>query len=234
MKNAIGFDYQAYKNYMKFITECKNKHYDERLVLHLHHIIPKHLCVDAIYLNSKKNKIYISVEDHVQAHLLLAKLYQENTYEHISNLRSARILNKKSIRDKEVLKEIAQTYCGKNNPFYGKKHKPESRKKMGDGGVRKGKTYEEIYGKEKAEIEKKKRAKKTRTDQQYRLAAKKASDTIKKNGSVVGGKNPWAQPYIINGIKFETRRSAEKHFNMAFVTIQKRFNVIKLERGNRK
>jgi hypothetical protein len=235
MKKADGFDYEEYKIYMNFINECKNKQYDETLVLHAHHIIPKHLCADNDILHSKENIVKISVDDHVKAHLLIANLYPEDTYEHISNLRSARFLNKKSIKEKDVLKKITDSYIGEKNPFYGKTHTEETRKKLSTSniGIRKGKNYEEIYGVEKANLEKQKRAKKTRTAEEYRLSGKKALDTRKRRGlSSEGKNNPYAQPYLVNGVLFYTRKEVETHFGMAMVTIKKRFNVIKLKREN--
>ena len=231
MQNADGFNYEQYKKYINFINECRNKKYDDDVVLHTHHIIPRHICAEIDILNSNDNKIKLSVEDHVQAHLLFANLYPEETYEHISNLRSARILNSKSIRDVQTLNRIKKTYSGKNNPFYGKTHSLEVRKKIGIRNKnRTGKTYEEIYGEEKALLEKNKRAKKTRTTEQYKIAAKKAVNTVKERGSLAGKNNPYAQPYMIDGKFFSTRKEAEKYFDMAFVTIQKRYNVIKLKR----
>ena len=232
MKHADNFDYDEYKVYMEFINECRNKKYDENLVLHRHHVIPKHLCADSEILKSEKNIVKISVEDHVRAHLLLANLYPEDTYEHVSNLRSARFLNKKSIKDKDVLKKITESYIGEKNPFYGKTHSEETRKKLNTSFVRKGKSYADIYGAERAELEKQKRAKKTRTDEEYKLAAKKCSETSKKNGSHVGKNNPFAQPYLIDGILFNTRKEVEIHFGLCMATIKKRFNVTKLDRGN--
>ena len=151
MKKADAFDYKEYKIYMNFINECKNKQYDENLVLHTHHIIPKHLCTDRSIVNSKKNLIKISVENHVQAHLLLANLYPDDTYEHISNLRSARILNKNSIREKDILKKITDSYRGEKNPLYGKTHTEKTRKKLNTSFLRKGKNYSDIYELERAE-----------------------------------------------------------------------------------
>lgn len=48
-----------------------------------------------------------------------------------------------------ISKSIKGKYNGENNPFYGKKHTEEAKKKIRN--RRLGKTYEEIFGKEKAE-----------------------------------------------------------------------------------
>jgi hypothetical protein len=229
MTRAKQFDIDKYYEYKNFLNECANKKYQDNLVLHKHHIIPRHLCVNEDLLNSRDNIIKLSVEDHVTAHLMLAEMYDAGTYENISNLRAARIISHKSIRDKEVLEKISNSYRGKNNPFYGKRHSPETmeiikaaRRK------RKNLTYEEIYGESHAAIEKQKRAKKTRTDAEYKEAAKKAAETAKRNKSHVGSKNAWAQPLLIDDKYFGSRKEAEKFYKKAFETIQRHHTVIRI------
>ena len=47
--------------------------------------------------NEDINLVKLSVEDHINAHILLSECFDENTYERISNLRSARFIAKNSI-----------------------------------------------------------------------------------------------------------------------------------------
>jgi hypothetical protein len=234
MNNADFFDLDKYIKYLNFIKECRNKKYDSELVLHNHHIIPRHICADSELLNSSKNLVKLSVEDHVKAHLLFAEMYDDDTYEHISNLRSSRILGGKSIRDVETLDAISKSYTGTKNPFYGKKHTEETRKKLSivSNIHRIGKTYEEIYGKEGAEIERKKRAKKTRTDEEYKQSAKKISKKLK--GKMSGDKNPFAQPYMVDGVYFGSKKSVEAHYNKKLITIKKYHKVEKINRSEKK
>jgi hypothetical protein len=155
MKISTVYHVKPYRIYVKFIKKCKEKTYNAKLVLHRHHIIPKHIW------NSKDNKeiVYLSVVDHIKAHLLLANCVDKGTYEYAANLRSARILNKKSIRDKKTLAKIKKTYCGINNPFYGKKHSVETKKLIGDitSKLFKNKSYKDRYGTDDLK-EKKKRS----------------------------------------------------------------------------
>jgi hypothetical protein len=230
MKKADCFDFDKYREYLKFLEECKTKNYDSKLVLHKHHIIPKHICADELLLNSDENIVKLSVEDHAKAHLLFAEMYEVGTYEHSSNLRSARIIGKKSIRDVDTLEKISKTYVGDKNPFYGKTHSEEVRKVLSEKSNlhRVGKTYEEIYGKERADEEKRKRAKKTRTDDEYKEAGKNISKSLK--GKYLGDNNPLAQPYLVDGVYFGSKRSVQEYYGNCFITIKKYHKVEKIDR----
>lgn len=207
MNKADKFNLNKYYKYLNFIEECKNKIYDKELVLHEHHIRPKHMCYDLNLIESDANKVMLSVEDHITAHLMLSDMYEEGEYEYISNLRSARLLNKKSIKNKNVLNKISKTYKGENNPAKKKISKKNIKK-----GLKRyyqknkhhalGKTYEEIYGKEGAKLEKNKRSKKTRTDEEYKKASKKISKTIKENGSLAGSNNPMAKEIKVDDVYY--------------------------------
>jgi len=66
--------------YFQFIENCKNKKY-ENTELHTHHIIPKYLfdplnSEEQIYCESEENKIFLSVEDHMVAHMIFYAIYQ--------------------------------------------------------------------------------------------------------------------------------------------------------------
>jgi hypothetical protein len=229
MENAKYFKLKEYKEYLEFIHSCKTKTYDDKLVLHKHHIIPKHLWHnEKISVDVISNIIKISVDDHIKAHLMLAECYNEDTYECISNLRSARILSNKSITDKTTLDKIAETYYGSNNPFYGKTHTDQIKQKLANHtkSNRTGKSYDEFYGNERAEIERKKRAKKTRTDVEYKEAAKKISEKLK--GRYVGEKNPTAQSFMIDGLVFGCRNDMLNHFGISMYLLKKRKKIIKI------
>ena len=125
MKNTTLLHLTEYSIYKNFLKECRNKIYSDDLALHNHHIIPR--CLGGG--NEKTNMIKLSVDDHAKAHLLMSNCFDENSYEQSANLKSARIIGSKSIKDKETLEKIANAYCGENNPFYGKTHTDETKKK---------------------------------------------------------------------------------------------------------
>jgi hypothetical protein len=228
MENATHFKLKEYKEYLEFIEKCRTKTYDDGLVLHKHHIIPKHLWANQeISVNNKDNLIKLSVDDHVTAHLMLAECYDENTYECISNLRSAQIISNKSITDKKILDKISETYVGDKNPFYGKSHTEETKKILAEftKTLKSGKTYEQLYG-DRADEERRKRAKKTRTDEEYKEAGKKASKKLK--GLMVGEKNPFAQSYMVDGLVFGCKRDMLKHFNTSMYFMKKEKNIVRI------
>jgi hypothetical protein len=188
--------------------------------------------MDDELMNSSKNIVELSVEDHVKAHLMLADMWEVGTYEHMSNLRSARILDNKSIRDIDTLKRITDTYVGENNPFYGKTHNEAVRKILSEKSNlhRIGKGYDEIYG-ERAEEERLKRKKKTRTDEEYREAAKKISQSLK--GKQIGDNNPFAQPYLVDGKYFGSKKSVQEYYGKMLITIKKYHKVEKIDRSKK-
>lgn len=169
-----------YRQYLNFIKECKNKVYGEETVLHRHHIIPSFIDVENKH---RKNTVLLSVEDHIEAHYKMAKCFDEGSYEQIGNLRAAKLLSKKSVKYRDELLKIYEAQKGDNNPA----KLPENRKKITEGLVRyfqenenpkKGRSYEEIYG-ARAEQEKAKRKKRTRTSEEYKISAAKTSRKLK-------------------------------------------------------
>jgi len=228
MENATYFKLIEYNKYLEFIKKCRAKSYNNELVLHNHHIIPKHLWHNEnISVDDSSNIVKISVEDHIKAHLMLAECYDADTYEYISNLRSARIISNKSIKDKKILDKITETYIGEKNPFYGKTHSEETKKILAESTkkAKSGKTYKELYG-DRADIERRKRAKKTRTDEQYKESGKKVSKKLK--GLMVGEKNPFAQSYIIDGLVFGCKSDMLNHFNTSMYFLKKEKNIVKI------
>lgn len=232
MKNyAKVYHLMPLQKYKKFINKCKTKKYNKKLVLHRHHVIPKHAW------NSIDNTeiVSLSVVDHIKAHLLLASCVDEGTYEYNANLRSARVLNKKSIRDKETMDKIRKSYCGINNPFYGKTHTQITLDIIANNNTRlfKDKTYEERYGKD-AESEKNKRSDGVKSFWNNMTEDEKTtrSNNMSKGskGKNIGKDNPMSFPLTVNGIRFECLKDALDHFQVSYYKLFKHHIVIKLKR----
>ena len=107
--------------YYTFIESCRNKKYE---CTHKHHIIPK-------FMGGKKekhNEILLGYEDHQLAHIILAKCFAEGSRNYIYNINTAAKLNGwvDNIKQNIDLKELCRN-------------------------LKLGKTYEELYGEEKAD-----------------------------------------------------------------------------------
>jgi hypothetical protein len=199
--------------YLSFIEECKNKTYTSNKVIHKHHIFPK-----CIY-GDNDEIVNLSVEDHIRAHLLMAECFEDQSIEQSNNLKSVRVLNKKSIKNKAELDKIAEAYKGVNNPFYGKKHSKEVLYKIASktGQRTKGKTYKELYGDE-AIIEKDKRSigvkkmHESRSPQEKARIAKKISEKCKPK---IGALNPMSKKVEVDGVKYDTVTGAMKLLNIS-------------------
>lgn len=236
MKHATHFYLEKYKIYKNFIADCKNKQYDNSLVLHEHHIIPKCMWAnDEISVNNSANLIKLSVEDHITAHILFANCYEKDTYEYAANMRSARILNKKSIKDTSILDEIKKTYIGQKNPFYGKTHTSETRKLLAEYTSKnfKNVSYEERYG-ANALLEKEKRKAGVKNDW------KKMNDIDRKNrcknisnalqGKMGGSKNPFAKPMLVDGTYYGSLIEACNSLKLSKYKLYKYHKVEKLKK----
>lgn len=236
MKRADKSDLEKYLRYVEFINNCKNKSYPSDIVLHKHHIVPRHLWTDdTMSVNDKSNLVYLSVEDHAFAHTLYADAYESDTLEHIMNMRSARILNRKSIRDRETLDKINQTYVGDKNPFYGKTHSQKTRDILSES-TRKLFTdvsYEERYG-DRVQIEKEKRREGVRRS--WENMTNEERETRRKNiskslvGKMDGGKNPFAIPVIVNGKYYDSIADAKRELGVSDYILKRHYQIIKLER----
>lgn len=207
------------KQYLDFIESCRNKSYDNELVLHSHHIVPRYLDPDS------SDVIRLSIDDHVQAHIILAECYEKGSKDYISNMHAARFIKNKSIKYRDKLLEVYAHLKGDNNPA----KLPENKEKISNGllryyssndSIKKGRTYEEVYG-DRAEFEKLKRKKCTRTSEQYRESSLKASKTIKSNGSLAGSNNPNSKPMYIDGIYYGCVREAVEALKMSIYKIKK-------------
>jgi hypothetical protein len=235
MKAATHFDYDNYDKYRTFILNCSMINYDEKLVLHKHHIIPKNLWTDEnLSVNNKSNFVNLSVEDHIKAHLLLAECYENDTREHIVNLRSARILNKKSIKDVEILNKIKNSYIGENNPFYGKTHSEQTKQKLSlFGKNREYKTYKEQYG-DNADLEKTKRKTSVKAywdnlSEEDRLKRSNAvSESLK--GKQSGSNNGFATKVLIDNVIYGSIKEACNALNVNHYYLYKNYCVKKLNK----
>lgn len=225
-------NWENYLIYRNFLNQCKLKTYSDDLVLHRHHIIPRHYGGT----NKKDNLITLSVDDHAKAHLLFADCFEENSYERRANLQSARLLSNKSIKDKELMEKIKEGYIGENNPFFGKKHTEEVKNKLAEYASKrwKDKTYEELYG-EKAVLEKEKRKEGVKkyfenaSEEELKIRSRNISDSLK-------GKDPWNKgksfKYVINGITYERLKYALEAFNCStYKELKKITNVEKIQKS---
>lgn len=131
-----------------------------------HHIIPK--CLGGS--DTINNKVWLTAEEHFICHQLLTEMT-----EGVANgkMWSAlwRMMNKQSHNQERKYTITSEEYAiarenharnhsirvsGENNPYYGKKHSQEVKNKMSS--KKKGKTYEEIFGAEKAAEMRRRRA----------------------------------------------------------------------------
>lgn len=220
MQKTKLLDLDNYYFYLDFIKECSLKNYNNELVLHNHHIIPRFIDEDNEYIN---HTVLLSVDDHAKAHILLSKCFDEGSVERIGNLRSAKILINKSIKYKSELEEIYLHQKGDNNTS----KIPEIKEKISKGlkeyylynsNSKKNKTYEEIYG-DKAEEERLKRKKKTRTAEQYKESARKASVKLK-------GKIPHnAKEVKINNIQYKSITEASKALKISQYKLKQKYDI---------
>lgn len=118
-----------------------------------HHIIPESLGGD----NTVSNKVWLTAEEHVKAHILLTKMVDREDHSRKMHMAAVRMITPQNIgREREVILEdiiskldtseldeireesarlhsehMSKKYQGEGNPFYGKKHSDESNSKRG-------------------------------------------------------------------------------------------------------
>jgi len=150
-----------------------------------HHIIPR--CLGGT--DKKDNIVYLSAANHFRCHTLLTKFTTGAANGKMWNA-VWRMMNKQSHnqdRDYIVTEEeynYARTkhaeaqskrMSKENNPFYGKTHTAETRKRMSE--KKKGKTYEEIFGKEFASEMRERR----RTETTGKVRSQETKEKIRQN-----------------------------------------------------
>jgi hypothetical protein len=125
------------KWYFNIIENAKTKQYDT--YHETHHIIPR--CMGGT--DDKDNLVKLSYREHFICHCLLPKFCKKKQHKikMVYSLIFMLGVNEDS-KDKKIftsyqyeyVKKIAkENLIGENNPFYGKKHTEESRKKMSEG-----------------------------------------------------------------------------------------------------
>lgn len=131
--------------YLNFIEKCRTKNYIGPM--HNHHIIPKFMGGD----NSKDNLILLSVDDHLNAHLILAETisdeYKKNAWNSVVILKKGWGKNADSI-----LLELHKNNIGELNHFFGKTHTKETKQKIAESHpyTTRGKRWQDVFGKDRA------------------------------------------------------------------------------------
>lgn len=170
--------------------------------------------------DTNDNLVRLSVEDHINAHFLLSACFEENSYEYLANLRSARLLMKKSVKTTEEMHKIQKAYIGENNPFYNKSHTQETRDKLSAHATKqlKGVSYEQRYGNDSL-LEKEKRSKGV-ANSWKEMDSKSKEDRINKIKKALKGKTPWNAgkrcSYLVDGVKYESMNTALDAFGYKF------------------
>lgn len=161
----------------------------------------------------RKGKTYEEIYGKEMA-LKLKKPRSEETKRLMSLIAKGRIFTEEHCKNISLGK--IGKYNGKNNPFYGRKHTNETKEKIrlskiGKPSFKLGKTWEELYGIERANIlkEKTSKDKKGKTFEEYYGKDKSKEIKEKYSKSRIGNKNPaW-----LGGISYEPYT---KEFNRKF------------------
>lgn len=219
---------EEYYKYKCFINSCKLKEY-EGIKTHKHHIIPKHFDGN----NNYNNLVKLSIEDHIQAHLLLALCFPAGSKERLSNLRSAKLLSKNNLSN-ELKEEIRENSKGSNNPFKNKKHTDATKKIISNKTKEQltGVSYSDRYG-IRAEEEKKKRSDTLKmywnglSEEEKNKRCEKFSK-IENKKKYTGGSNNFSKPIVVNNIKFDSIIDACKYFGMNRYYLEKNYKIERL------
>ena len=121
--------------YDQFIEDRRKKENDAKKDYYeRHHIVPRSLGGG----DRKKNIICLTPEDHIRAHVLLAKIHGGRMWASVFSIvgnitRKNRIPTRKCMKFHALSrKKHAEAMKGKDNPFYGKKHSEETLEKISD------------------------------------------------------------------------------------------------------
>jgi len=149
--------------YYGIINKAKNRILSDNIYTEKHHIIPKSLGGS----NLQTNLIILTLREHFVCHWLLTKMFDNKNnkikmHHALWNMINTRKNVKISSRLYEQLKmkhyqTIQGSQVGEKNGFYGKHHDEETKWKCG--ARTRGKTYEDVYGSEKADEIKQKQSK---------------------------------------------------------------------------
>lgn len=219
MKHTESLNLVEYYKYLDHIEECKAKEYDSDLVLHRHHVIPK--CFDT----DRKETVVLSVDDHITAHIMLSNCFTEGSYEMLSNLRAAKVLQKKSIKYKQELEKLYKHSTGENNPFWGKTHTDEVKQHLSQ--TTKDRltdvSYEQRYG-DRAQEEKEKRRSALRKYYE-KVGGSRPPEVLEKirnnHKPLRGADNGMAKAVEVNNVLYGSIQEAAVQNNLSIYKLKK-------------
>ena len=151
-------DNEQTKEYYRIIEANKLTIKDHLNYVEKHHVIPRSLGG----VDKKENMVYLKADDHFRCHQLLVEMTADVDNGKMWNA-LWRMMNKQSRTQQREYTFSSDEYktarinharahskfmSGENNPFFGKVHSVETKKLMSL--KKKGKSYEEIFGKEYA------------------------------------------------------------------------------------
>jgi hypothetical protein len=184
------------RRYIKFIEQCQLKNFCYKGYTENHHICPKAKTMFPEYNDFKKhswNKVVLTARQHFIAHIILTKVYPKSKSVNHAAWRMAN--NRNGIKcdgDHKVTSKIYEHI--KSNL----QHTEETKNKIG--ARSKGKTYEELYGAEKA--------KEMKEVKKLASSVRKHSDETKaKIGKANTGNSSWSKGI---SMKKETREKISK------------------------
>lgn len=160
------------KLYNSIINQAKTRAH-LNIYYEKHHILPKSLFHSAYARNVLgnfnnidciENIVRLTMKEHVVCHKILVKLFKEkDTNCYVKMLYAANFLTSRNSNEVSWLKEqysimLSKNMTGKPGRAKNKKWSDEAKKRKSELSPQKGKTYEELYGKERAEEYKKLRS----------------------------------------------------------------------------
>ena len=183
--------------YVKRMTNLKGRVLPDNVLIHSHHIIPKFMGGTDL----EDNKVLLTIEEHIDAHIELANCFPIGSEERNKNLCSA------NVTKVWIGKPCDIDVTGENNPMWRKKHSADTRSKIGQKSAMK--EFSDEYRKKLSDASKgennpmwgKKHSKKTR---------------LKISNAVKGENHPWygtSRPNIVKekiGLSQPSRKIVHK------------------------